>query len=89
MFRMWGKLWKDHHLLADTIYEDATDANRTRKVLGGLEEICHRLDLAVPVWLDANTRDFAQRARTCFSHDNFIEEIEFDYLEIQVIEEDQ
>ena len=33
-------------------------------------------------------RDFKKHSKTRFYQDNFIEQIDFDYLEIQVIEED-
>ena len=38
--------------------------------------------------LDATVRDFKKHDKARFYQDNFIEHIEFDYLEIQVIEED-
>ena len=38
-----------------------------------------------PIWLDSNVADFKRHARTRFRQDSFIEHIEFDYLEIQVI----
>lgn len=88
MFRIWGKIFLQNHLLKDTVVENASDLTRTRKVFAGLEEICHRFDLSVPIWLDSNIRDFKRISKTRFTKDNFIEPIEFDYLEIQVIEED-
>ena len=50
MFRLWGKIWKDNHLLT--------------------------------------VRHFKKHGKARFYQDNFIEQIDFDYLEIQVIEED-
>jgi hypothetical protein len=41
-----------------------------------------------PIWLDANIRDFKKFSKTRFSADNFVETIEFEYLEIEVLEED-
>ena len=46
------------------------------------------LDLTRPIWLDLNIRDFKRHSKTRFTQDSFIEHIDFDYLEIQVIEED-
>ncbi len=86
--RIWGKIWKDNHLLRDTVVENTTPATRTTKVLEALREICVEFDLSVPIWLDANIREFQRRARTRFSRDCFVEQIDFDYLELQVIEED-
>ena len=87
MFRLWGKLWKQNRLLQDTVYTDDSQSNRTRKVFDGLEDICKTFDLAVPIWLDSNIREFQLHSKTRFYADSFIESIPFDYLEIQVIEE--
>ena len=88
MFRLWIKKWKNGHLAEDAVVENDRQDTRTHKVLQGLEEGCKRLDLAVPIWLDSSIRDFQRHARCRFTQDAFIEEIDFDYLEIQVIEED-
>ena len=88
MFRLWGKIWKDNHLIKDTVICDDTDDTRTHKVFHALEQICYEFDLSNPIWLDSNIRDFKCHDKTRFSQDSFIEQIEFDHLEIQVIEED-
>jgi len=44
--------------------------------------------LGKPIWLDRNVDEFKRHAKTRFYQDNFVEEIEFDFLEIHVIEED-
>lgn len=88
MFRLWGKIWKDNRLLNDTVFEEESEDTRTHKVFRGLEEICYRMDLGKPMWLDKTVAEFKQHAKARFYQDNFIEEIPFDYLEIQVIEED-
>ncbi|MBR5377200.1 MAG: hypothetical protein IK139_07965 [Lachnospiraceae bacterium] len=88
MFRMWVREWKDNHMLRDTVIEDSTDDTRTHKVLNGLKEACGRLDLPVPIWLDANVEDFKRNSKTRFRPESFVEETGFDYLEIQIIEED-
>ena len=40
------------------------------------------------VAVSCNINDFRRHAKTRFRQDSFVEEIDFDYLEIQVIEED-
>ena len=88
MDRMWGKLWKDNHMLRDTVV-CITDysLSRTAMVFQSLEDICYQFDLEKPIWLDANISEFQRVARTRFRQDSFIEQVGFDYLEIQVIEE--
>ena len=85
--RIWGKLWKDNHMLKDTVIEDFSDETRTHKVFNALYEICVEFDLGKPIWLDSNISDFKKHSKTRFYKDSFIETIDFDYMEIQGIEE--
>lgn len=89
MFRMWGKVFADNHLLKDFVVENPLpDLSRTKKVFAALETLAHEFDLAVPIWLPSNISDFKRHSKTRFRQDSFIETIDFDYLEIQIIEED-
>ena len=56
-------------------------------VFDSLDSICRELDLQTPIWLDSNVKDFKRHGKTRFTQDSFIESIDFDFLEIQVIEE--
>lgn len=85
--RIWGKIWKDGHMLKDTVVEDLSADTRTHRIFHLLREVCMEFDLEVPQWLDANIADFKRTAKTRFTQDCFIERIDFDYLEFQVIEE--
>lgn len=86
--RIWFKMWKDARLVRTETIEDYSGESRTHKIFSALEEACLRFDLGKPIWLDSNIAEFQQRARTRFGSDHFVEEIDFDYLEIQVLEED-
>lgn len=88
MFRLWAKIFKDNHMLKDTVIYNSDNDTRTHKVFHALDEICYEFDLGKPIWLDATITDFQRHAKTRFTKDNFVESIDFDYLEIQVIEED-
>lgn len=88
MFRLWGKIWRDNHMLRDTVICDDSDDTRTHKVFHALEQICYEFDLGNPIWLDSTITEFQRRSKTRFHQDNFIEHIDFDFLEIQIIEED-
>ena len=89
MFRVWGKIIQNNHLLQDTVVEISDkDMSRTHKVYKALDEICYQFNLAVPTWLDQNKKEFLKVSKTRFNKDSFIESIDFDYLEFQVIEED-
>lgn len=87
--RIWAKIFRDNHLLRDTVIENHDRAmSRTKKVFAALEEVCMQFDLSVPIWLDSNISDFKRNAKTRFRQDSFVEHIDFDYLEFHVIEED-
>ena len=88
MFRLWAKIFKDNHLLQDTVIADDSADTRTRKIFKALDEVCYQFDLGKPIWLDATITEFKRHDKARFTQDNFIEEIGFDYLEIHVIEED-
>lgn len=75
-------------MLHDTCIKDDSADTRTHKIFHALDEVCRQFDLGRPIWLDKNISDFKRNSKTRFTQDNFIENIDFDYLEFQVIEED-
>lgn len=89
MLRLWGKIWKSNHLLSDTTYCEEGNDTRTHKIFKGLDHLCYEFDLEKPIWLETNIAEFKRHNKTRFYQDNFIEEIPFDYLEIEIIEEDE
>lgn len=88
MFRIWAKIFKDNRLVKDTVICDDSDDTRTHKVFRALDEIIYRFDLGKPIWLDATVAEFQRHAKARFTQDNFVENVDFDYLELHVIEED-
>ena len=67
MFRVWGKIFKDNHMLRDTVVCDDSDDTRTHKVMRALEEMCYTFDLGKPIWLESNIRDFNVTPRPDFT----------------------
>ena len=87
MFRLWAKEWKDNKQLKDIVIEDASGDTRTHKIFHALDEVCRAFDLSHPAWLESNISDFKRVSKCRFTQDSFIDKIDFDYLEIQVLEE--
>lgn len=87
MFRLWGKIYKNNDIIADHVYEqtssDSTLEEMTKK---GVEFLCDYFDLQKPMWFSNNKNDYNQIGKTQFADDHFIETIDFDYLEIEIIE---
>lgn len=87
--RIWGKCFYHNRLVQDSVVENNDSSmSRTQKVLQALQDLCYTFDLSVPIWLDTNIFEFQSVAKTRFRKENFIETIVFDFLELQVIEED-
>ena len=74
-------------MLKDTVICNDTEDTRTHKIFQALDEICYEFDLSKPIWLDSNIAEFKKHDKTRFRSDNFVDSIEFDFLEIQIIEE--
>ena len=53
-----------------------------------LENACHKLDIARPLWLEKNERDWEAFGQTRFNADAFLESIDFDRMEIEYIDPD-
>lgn len=88
MFRLWAKEFKNNKMLRDMVIEN-NDASltRTQKIFSAIDEVCYAFDLSKPIWLEHNIREFKRIDKTRFINDNFIDSIDFDFLEIHVIEE--
>ena len=53
-----------------------------------LTEGCRRLDIARPLWLEKNQRDWESFGQTRFLADSFPEAVPFDRMEIEYIDPD-
>lgn len=87
MIRLWGKIIKNNKIVidAEAICTEETEYQQQLKIC--ITEICYKLDIQKPYWLPKNLEEYNIRKRTAFIQDNFIEEIDFDRFEIEVIEE--
>lgn len=88
MFRFWAKEWKHGHVVRQTTVEDDSQDTRTHKVFHAMTQVCREFDLPEPIWLEKNIKDFQRHAKCRFNQDSFIEEIPFDWLEVEIVEEE-
>ena len=88
MFRLWGKMMKENRMLRDIVISNGDyTMSRTAMVFDAIDQICYAFDLGHPVWLDKTIEEFKRTIRRVLPRTIFIESIDFDYLEIQVLEE--
>ena len=87
MFRLMGCIYKDARILKSTVICDESASSRTHKIFSGLNFICLEFDLEKPIWLESNITDFQHHSKTRFTQDNFIEELYFVFISIEVIDD--
>ena len=52
-----------------------------------IETLCNHFDISNPIWMNKNTADIDKINKTRFNAQHFVEEIDFDCFEIEVIHE--
>ncbi len=89
MFRIWAKIYTNGCMIKNLTLENSdASLSRTKKIFAAIDEVCYNYNLSKPLWLDKNITEFKKNSRTRFNKDNFIDEIDFDFLEIEVLDED-
>lgn len=56
--------------------------------MDALTEACRRLDIARPMWLEKNQREWDEFGQTRFLPDSFSESVPFDRMDIEYIDPD-
>lgn len=72
---------------ATEIVELSTEGSFVKALDQALLELCHRLDSALPLWLQKNTREFARFHQTIFFPEQFPEAVHFDQFQIILLED--
>ncbi len=88
MYKLWGKIVKKNNLVQSHVLEmNQEDLSVDEKLSRGIEDLCNLFDIANPMWMRDNTLEMDQINKTRFRAQHFIEEIDFDYFEIEYFEE--
>lgn len=67
------------------LYEHAKGLSKSIEV--ALVALCKALAAPIPLWLDKNTREFAQFHQTLFFPEQFDEPVSFDRMKFQIYDE--
>ena len=85
MAKLWLKIIKNNRMIRDITLDSLEDRDEKMELDQLRPEIaraCNELDVEFPVVVEANRREFARRQRTVFREDSFIQETDFDKLEV-------
>ncbi len=83
MSRLWARIVRNQR-----IERQATANCAVEEVREALTELCREFDIPRPLWLDKHEREFGEFRRTRFLPEHFIEEVPFQRLEIEFLEDD-
>lgn len=83
--KLWGKIIINNKLYMHDVSDDIDTKDYMLLADKTLEDLCKKLDISIPYWLDKNKSEYLKRMKTAFTADNFIEGIDFDKFEIEVI----
>ena len=86
--RVWAKVLKEHRIMRETVREFSSA--RPSDMEGWsvlLHDLCQDLDLCRPVILHKHVNDLMRFSRVVFKPADFIESVDFDEFEIEVLSE--
>lgn len=86
--RLEGKVFSGHLLLQiDTVKREDDEKSIPMQLEACLIDLCHKMNVPIPLWLKKNTREFARFHQTIFFDGQFYEKINFDKFQIRWLEE--
>ncbi len=87
MLRVWGIIRKKNKILQDMVAEyPGDDISEMDMLHECIQQICYEFDLQRPIWLSKNQREYGEYRRIVLTQDNFIEPIDFDALELEILD---
>ncbi|MDA3847344.1 MAG: hypothetical protein PF505_12510 [Vallitaleaceae bacterium] len=90
MYRLWGKIITKNEIKESYVSAiDEPSMDEAEKLKVAVADICQHFDIQIPIWLQDHQLDILRYSKTAFKEDHFIETINYDYLEIEIIEVDK
>ncbi|HAQ39484.1 MAG TPA: hypothetical protein DCM73_00660 [Clostridiales bacterium] len=87
MYKLWARKINKNHMTGSIVVKNKEDISLSEKRDKCLKEICQRLDISVPVWLKKHDLEFSQFKYVTFYPQDFVDEVDFDKLEVELIED--
>jgi len=84
--RLEGKLFKGNLMTREAVVtRNDPDVSFVKELENALIDLCHALDVPIPMWLSKNTHEFAAFRQTMFFSDQYTETVHFDRFQIRLI----
>lgn len=83
MTYLWARMIHKHRIIASEtiVLED--------DLLSALSDLCARMDIPRPMFLQKHEKEWEQFGQTAFTRDHFVESVSFDKLEIETYDPDE
>ena len=88
MYKLWAKKINKNHLTDSILVKNKEEIDPSEKRDKCLKEICRKFDISVPVWLKKHDLEFSQFKYVTFYPQDFIDEVDFDKLEVELIDDE-
>lgn len=86
MIKIWGKLIKNNKIIKQEVVTSDEAGSYQENLKRCITEICYKMDIQKPYWLNSNLEEYNRRSKTSFTRHNFIEDIDFDKFIIEDID---
>lgn len=87
MYKLWAKKIKDSKIIESLNIKNDENISLTEKREKCFKEIFKLLDLSMPIWLKKHDKEFTEFKNVTFYPDDFIDYIDFDKLEIDLLDD--
>jgi len=84
--RLEGKLFKGNLMIREIVVtRNDPELSFVQELEKALVDLCHTIDIPIPLWLSKNTHEFAAFRQTIFFSDQYTEEVHFDRFQIRLL----
>ncbi len=87
MYRLWAKAIKNNKIINSVDVGNNENITQEQKLKKCLSEIFYKLDISAPVWIQKHDKEFSEFKKIIFFKDDFVDEVNFDKLEIDLIDD--
>lgn len=87
MDRFWAKIIKNNRTIESCDVEGLENYSSEKNMKYCLEIICDKYDLSIPIILPKHDREWDEFKKLTFYKEDFIDEIDFDKFEFEIIKE--
>lgn len=86
--RVEGRVYRGNRIAELATAEGSTEEETFAPLLERcLIDICHQVDIPIPLWMERNTQEFARYHQTVFTSEQFMETVKFDRFQIRLLED--